>query len=248
MTRRLRLPPALNTAFGGGWLPGATRGYKFVKDEHARTMLERGIVRIGRLSEYRDIESVSLRDNREGVNAIRGASRASYDDLSENSLARKLIKNSSLGIQLNIILEEGGALEWRFDFPVFCFSYEYGDEAGASLCDASNAYTACIEISDTFRFAEIVAEHLEHSVCRPVRYLCLPVQYSDTERTLHNESPDNLLVAFEKPSRFAPNREGRIVFALPDHPSEFRIWEGPDQPFSGIVEIPALKSLFRRIK
>lgn len=245
MRHRAVLPQELKVSLASHPFLGRRRAYKFATTPNAEAMCKRGSFKIGRLEEFRELESKQLQDRSEGLNAVRGGSEIEYHDLPSNSIVRKVIRCDPSVTKLTIKLSEGGEISSPFDFPAFCFSYLHDDTVRRSLCDASNGYDAVVEIADIFALAELMASDLSQATQRDTRYVCAPVAYRDAERKLTDPSPENLTAAFEKSQHFAANCEGRIVFFFPEQRNYCQIWADADEtiPFNGLVTLPGAASL-----
>lgn len=210
-------------------------------------MRDHGTFKIGRLEEFRALESSQLQDGGEGLNAVRGASEVNYHDLPARNVARTVIHCDPSVANLTIKLEEGGEIAEPFDFPTFCFSYSSDEKTRRSLCDSSNGYDAVVAITDIFAMADLMAANLSLSTSRDVKYVCAPVIYRANERKLTDPSPENLAAAFEKPARFSDNCEGRIVFFFAEQRNFCRIWTDAISSiaFNGIVALPDARHLLR---
>src|SRR5262249_40740999 len=106
MPHQFELPAELQTQLDAHPFRGVRRAYKFATSANAQSMRERGLFRIGRLEEFRGLESQQLRDLKEGLNAVRGGSEINYHDLPDQSVVRQTI-GCAPGINVTIKLEEG---------------------------------------------------------------------------------------------------------------------------------------------
>jgi hypothetical protein len=164
-----------------------------------------------------------------------------FSDFHPDSVARRFMRVDEEG---NKVFELC-TFAMTFDFPTFCFIYENSWEAYQSLSDPKDPFDSVIEISDIRAAAEIVAGHLAKANPHArISYLCLPVIYGEVIRQPGEASPSNLRRAFEKPTAFAENTEGRIVFLDANAPDSFPIRDGS----AAIIELSALTKYFRQVK
>lgn len=239
MTRRLPSPIELRIPAVDQTKIGQRRVFKYVHRKNLQSILNRGSIKVGWLSEYRTIENVSLRDEREGIVSSQAAGPISIHDFHLSHHARTIAQADK---DSNIIFA-GTILRRMSNFPVFCFSYVNASDAYQSLSGNDEPYDAVIEISNIRTFAREVARVLSTIVHPNVGYFYLPVIYTDREPESHEASPSPFATAFFKRTCYRDNAEGRIVF------SPSIDWQGFGEVVSPlrILEVPAICSLLREV-
>lgn len=238
-----RLPQEMKAEFGNDPLRHRRAGFKFCTSGTVEHIL-RGRVRIGSLAKFRRLESASLVDGSEGTISQFVIDDVDYFETHPNSTVRGIVHQRNEG-QITIA---NCLFEHVFDFPAFCFTYDFNEEAYRSLCDADNQYDRCVEIQNLRSFANIVAKRLSagRTPNIPTGYLCLPVHYGGNLLTDVRDDPGtSIRRAFMKSKKFAPNKEGRMVFF--EEGRETAGYRGVTFRNGDIFDIPELRPLLREV-
>jgi hypothetical protein len=187
----------------------------------------RGSLKIGSYAEFRKLESGQLNDPDEGHNTVGIDALTALSEFHAESIIHSAIKTAP-GVDPSTIVLEGLTIQHEFDFPTFCFSYENTWEVFSSLKDEKNQYDGVIEITDIRAVASIIAQGLSDLTGKYLSYIYLPVTYKAVVRQPNEPGPSNLQRAFEKPLAFSANKEGRLLFVIPDNPDGPTIgnWDG----------------------
>jgi hypothetical protein len=220
---------------------GRQSGYKFCDSTNAGRILDEGSVRIGTLKEFRELESSSLKDQNEGINSQLATEEIKHHETHSSSLVRGII-----GDETGSTTFQNVGFSTSFDFPTFCFTYEFNEKTYRSLCDENNHYDTCVEIVDLHSFGNLVAKQLSAGSKKNVGYFCLPVLYGEISNSVRDAPFSAANRAFRKAGIFNANAEGRLIFLEADR-EEF------GYPFvklkdNGINFISSLRHLVRRVE
>jgi len=230
---RAVIPRATRIALQDNPFLSKRTAYKFHHECHRESILG-GTIKIGRLSDYREIERTALRDQDEGVSVVSMETDVlmSQSKFHQDSIARKVcpMNNADETIRFANVL-------FRLEHPdlyLYCFYYECSNEVLESFIN-EKPYDDVAICLDIFSVAEIVCKY--HPFLRGSRYLCLPVIYRERHRSPSEASSLPTEEVFEKPTRFQANKKGRIVFFSPASQK--------DRPALGLWQHPELAKLFR---
>ncbi len=189
--------------------------FKYMKLKHAIALLDEGIVRIGTLHEYREIERYGpeVGDHEEGKKTafLSAEHRIVIDLLSDSApaiFARKILKGWDrfpAGSQIIISMEQGSRLHLTAESPdlyIFCASTEYSLAMMREFrCDA------CLRIERPQEFFEGLSEaFLEYGTFE----IGAEILYGPRERRF--ESQVDLHPALLKDERYAYQCEFRAVW------------------------------------
>ena len=188
--------------------------FKYLEPRWAAKMVERGVIRIGTLLDFRRIEALGAErgDEHEGM-------RITQTDGKAGSFSGSDIPDflrDSLRIPEGVTLEfaEGAVLRQHASVPdmyVYCVCSVYSDELRGTFGGA------CVAITDSDEFFSAVSRRLNepdaYGVRRGTDFTLAPCEYeSRTEtwplRTLYNP-------VFRKPPEYAHQLEVRAVWRAP---------------------------------
>jgi hypothetical protein len=211
---------------------GNRTGFKFYHSEHENRFFGKPSIKIGTLSEYREVEKQTIKDVAEGLS--RTYIRGTHTPLTihPESNAHKFVTRGPASIIADSVFEQ------KFDFYVYCFSYECNLGVLNSFED-DNPYDAVVQILDLYGLAEIITAF--HPVLRGWRWICAPVIYKPRTRGADDPGAGPYVQSLEKDPWFSANAEGRIIFT----DGQRRI--PPQRPPLPPWQHPALDGFYRRV-
>lgn len=215
MRSRLPLPMRFKERLAGDPNLGRRTGFKFLHSAHTQSVLTRGSLKIGRLSEYRVHEKDAIRDQYDGTETLR------HDHI--DPITMSMVHKTSIFRQMFQVIgdaPEGKESTFKggtfvgpsYDAYLYCFSYECSSMVLESFVDSS-PYDAVLECTDIDSLAKIVVER--HPNLKGHRYIYAPVIYRAQPLTALDARPHVIETIFEKDAQYKGNVEGRIVFVHP---------------------------------
>jgi hypothetical protein len=234
---KLKIPNNLKGSLQDNPYLGRRSGFKFHHSKDSKYFFEIGSIKIGTLSEYRNIEKSTLRDENEGIERISIPNNdiVIYDQIHDTSIMRDLFVPSE-GADTSTITFQGISIQGLIhEFYCYCFSYECTSHVLHSFMD-DDPYDAVAEVTDIEALAQFICNH--HPVLRGFGYLYLPIHYRITPRTPRDPRAHASEVAFEKDAQFQNNKEGRLIFV----PMNGEKMQGSLSPWVH----PGLKQFFRK--
>jgi hypothetical protein len=202
--------------------------YKYLKHEHAVALLKRGIVQVGTLYGYREIESlkVEIGDASEGYSTVH-----SDDPLVDwknpdtiNPVVERLFKipPGSQGIMTGAHLT---LIQQSEDVYAYCFSAVADRDAMRRM-----GYNACVAVLDPLGFLSVLTAHLTHHGIATEPVIVHSCKYFG--RLHKHQRPGNIHPAFIKDPRHSYQREVRALWRA-----------AGDGPTARLVEVPELATL-----
>jgi hypothetical protein len=196
--RAFRAPEAL------AYLSSGNRsGYKFYHSKDDAYFFAKPSIKIGTLSEYRQMEKQTTKDEAEGRSRLYIAGSHQLSTVHPTSRLHKYISvgpGSTIG---------DSVFESNFDFYTYCFSYKCSLGVLKSFND-KEPYDAVVQIRDPYGLAELITAL--HPVLRGWAWICAPVSYKQRTRGADDPGTGPFLEALEKDPSYSPNIEGRIIF------------------------------------
>jgi hypothetical protein len=177
------------------------RLYKFLKRDHALSLVHAGFFRIGTLRDYRRTEHYKsdVADPGEGTAVLKESIRG-YRPKEELGWAARQVFSFGAGVQGGGLANLTVLNNVEGDLYVYCLH-----DSNSRSCRADNEYDTCIEIRDSLGFASALSSSLRLD---QIGIGCC--RYDDREHEVQGATPPP--VALMKPKRFANQREWRFLW------------------------------------
>ena len=185
------------------WIAGQRRPFfKYLKKEHAHSMLEFGRIRIGTLYNFRNIEQydAARADSSEGIHNVNIFIEQPVHQQQHEASVQYYLDQLGVAVSYSSYTRIVGSIHSQN-----CWIYSFSDRLSWSMASDFSA-DSCIIIWDIKELVErmIASDELD------VQFIELgPIRYVDNDHDVRKLG--RVLPSFIKESRFAPQDEWRLV-------------------------------------